>query len=704
MTKHLLTLLAASAATLTAFSASPAKEIQKLANQWRGISIQNTAAINYDIKTLRNAEITDVPVPAIRNIATRADETPNMTWGYCGNPTSAFRMEDMEVGQAIYVAPEFTDILGGTEIRSIMVGNPVDFSSVNPLTNNYGNAVKTCNVFITDSLGGKPIIEMEAALTDVGAGWSTITLETPFKIEQGKPFYVGYSYTLPDDDCCGYISDNSYPTYDGTNFCYTSFTGQFNNNGPIFGEEKKWQNMGYSFPGNACIRLQVYGDNLPTNIVEMNGTLIPPYIKPDEKLTTMMIVKNNGANTINNLELTFQYEGEEPQTVTSGLYLFNYNYQLVAIDGIGYGESAIAIAEFPAPKKEGNYKCTLQILKLNGESKNNADATFEKYLLCLAEGYHKNVVLEEGTGTWCGYCPRGWAGMEHVKETYTKDGVIGVALHEGDSMAVLDEGQPFFDIYAEMYALEIGFPSAFFNRNLIDWIDPSPENFDDEIPYQLSIPAMSKINATLSATDNASTVKLTTSSEFLFDGAEGEYEIAYTVLEDNVGPYRQKNYFSGEEEGTGYGFETKPETCYLMYNDVARKCSQPLGIAGSLPAVEKGKTYDYECNITLTGVKKTENCRVVAMIVNKKSGWIENACMMYHPSNTAAVNEIASDKSSDFVRVAKGGILIDGDYSNVNIYNVAGAKVAKANGYSVSLPAGIYIVTRGSESAKVIVK
>ena len=60
-------------------------------------------------------------------------------------------------------------------------------------------------------------------------------------------------------------------------------------------------------------------------------------------------------------------------------------------------------------------------------------------------------LIEEYTGTWCGWCPRGFTGMEMLRETFGED-FIGVAIHNQDPMAVLTTSQ---------YPSNIqGFPSA----------------------------------------------------------------------------------------------------------------------------------------------------------------------------------------------------------------------------------------------------
>lgn len=692
MRKSLL-LIAALAISTPVFAAAPGQQTKRDARLKAKASVTNKVKQSHKVKDLLKP---DGMVASNRFFnATRAEETLNMQWGYCLDPYVAFEFEDNEVNQAIYVSPEFTEMLDGATLKSVLTANPADFSSYN-----YDNPVKTCKVWVKESLEEDPIAEGEGEMGPFGFDWSTIALTEPYIIEKGKPFYVGISYTLPlnKPNAFGYLTDYDYPEYDKTNMVYSSLEGFDEDWEPIFGTEKKWQNVGFDY-GNACIRLDVYGDNLPQNMANIDDFYAPVYIAPGEKVEVMLSVVNKAANAIGDVEVSLQYEGEEAQTVSS-VMLSDYDDEWNPIPGeIGYGYTGLVIAEFDSPKTEGNYKYTLKITKINGDVENNFDSETTGYLLCLAEGFHKNVVVEEGTGLWCGYCPAGWVGMEYLKDNFAEDGVIGVALHYDDVMDVLEDG-----VFSDMAVYYEGVPVCYYNRDFSYVSDPAPEIFEEELPTYVVIPACASIEAILEAIDEK-TVKLSTKSDFIFNGEEGEYEIGYTVLEDNVGPYLQTNYFSGEPDDESYGFGSKNDPCLLKFNDVARNCSQPTGIEGSLPAVEKGKSYDYSCDVVLDGVKNVSNCRVVAMVINKKSGFIENATVVNHPSNGGSgVNAIATDKNGSFVRVVKGGILIDGDNSNVNIYSASGMKVARANGFRVNLPSGIYFVTRGSESAKVIVK
>lgn len=692
--RKILLLIAAVAIAIPTSSAAPKQQVKRLSPLKAKASVTDNSIQSRKVKDLLKPEGMVTSNRILK--ATRAEETLNMQWGYCADPYAAFELEDNEVNQAILVSAEFIEMLDGASLKNVYVGNPADFS-----TNNYYNPVKSCKVWVKESLDKDPIVSGEGEMGPFGFDWSVIALDEPYTITKEKPFYVGISYTLPanNPDAVGYITDYLEAEYEDTNIIFSSLKG-FNSNGyPVFEGEKKWQNVGYDM-GNACIRLDVYGDNLPKDIAVISDYEVPTYVAPGDKVGVIVEVTNMASNAIKDVEISLQYEGEETQTMSSVIYSeYDENENLIPGE-IPYEYIGLAFAEFDSPKKEGNFRYTLKITKINGEDENKSDSEINGYILCLSDGFEKNVVVEEATGLWCGYCPIGIAGMEYIKENYSEYGVIGVALHGGDAMDVLYYGafSPIVDYFES-------FPGCYYNRNFSYAGYPSPEDFEYDLPRLIETPACASIEATLDPTEDNSIIRLSTKSKFLLSGEEGEYEIGYTVIEDNVGPYRQTNYLSGKPDDESYGFGSKPDPFLTKFNDVARNCSQPMGIEGSLPSVEKGGNYDYACDIKLDDVRDVNNCRVVAMIINKKSGFIENAAVVEYPSNDVnSVDKILSTKVGSFVRGVKGGIIIDGDNSNVNIYSASGMKVAKANGFRVNLPAGIYIVTRGSESAKVVVK
>jgi hypothetical protein len=50
----------------------------------------------------------------------------------------------------------------------------------------------------------------------------------------------------------------------------------------------------------------------------------------------------------------------------------------------------------------------------------------------------KNVLLEQNTGAWCGWCVDGTVVMDEILELYG-DQVIGVKVHGGDAMEIPEQ-------------------------------------------------------------------------------------------------------------------------------------------------------------------------------------------------------------------------------------------------------------------------
>ncbi|EDP95523.1 Omp28-related outer membrane protein [Kordia algicida OT-1] len=81
--------------------------------------------------------------------------------------------------------------------------------------------------------------------------------------------------------------------------------------------------------------------------------------------------------------------------------------------------------------------------------------------------FAKNAIIEDYTGTWCGWCPRVSYAIEQVEAQ--SDRVFAIAAHSGDAMensysAALD------NVYVTS-----GYPTAVLNRD-VDWTYPEPSN------------------------------------------------------------------------------------------------------------------------------------------------------------------------------------------------------------------------------------
>lgn len=144
----------------------------------------------------------------------------------------------------------------------------------------------------------------------------------------------------------------------------------------------------------------------------------------------------------------------------------------------------------------------------------------------------RNVVMEQITGTWCGWCIRGFVGMKHAKEQFG-DRFIGIAIHGSD---VMDLGS-YYDLGLE------GYPSCRLDRDGVVY-DPSEMN---SISTRMDVAPTVGVSVRGVWNDDKSAVTATSETQFLADG-DG-YSVAYVLVADGLtgtsSKWNQVNYYSG---------------------------------------------------------------------------------------------------------------------------------------------------------------
>lgn len=608
---------------------------------------------------------------------TDAESDLFINWGYCNNPYNAYQFPAGELKGAIKMTSDVTTDFAGAQITEIMVGNPTK--------QDYTNPIKTATVWISESLNGEPIVSTSGKLGSKAFEWSSINLETPYTIEAGKEIYIGYTITVPKGNgIYGLITDNYKPQNNESAYIYSTFEGLDNRGDFKFGDNYSWQAVGEYF-GNLSIQAKVIGDQLPTNMAVIPQAVVPSATTANTPFNVKLYPVNIAANAVKDIDVTFEVAGEDAQVKNIKLQKAIY-----------YGEASEEKAQFVC-EQIGTLDYKLYISAVNGEPCDTGYALTGN-ILSLESGFKRNLVFEEGTGTWCGWCVVGYAGMEYMKETYGDKGFIGIAVHQGDAMASLDRG----GAYASFGQYFDSFPSAFLNRDWSADIYPDPYVLEEEYEALINVPAIVEISAEISGESiDSRDIKLKTKTQFCTDSDNVNYGIAYAVVEDNVGPYPQQNNASGQNRDF-FGFEKKGKVVPLTFNDVARNCSHPEAFKGSIPTeVKVGETYEYTMDINLSDVKDLENYRVIAMVIDNKTGQIQNACQA--TNILSGVESVIGNESSFVANGGKGWICVSCD-TPANIYNASGRMVAEGvESGVINVPAGVYIVNANGKSVKVLV-
>jgi len=234
----------------------------------------------------------------------------------------------------------------------------------------------------------------------------------------------------------------------------------------------------------------------------------------------------------------------------------------------------------------------------------------------------KMVVGEEGTGTWCGWCPEGIVVMEHMAETYP-DTWIGIAVHNNDPMVV-----PEYDAGILNYLN--AYPSGLIDRSGVVYF---PGQFEEAYLERINKVAPAELMIeNQSVTNGVLTFDITAT----FYAMVANYRLNAVLVEDYVtgtsAGYNQANFYSGGAFGEMGGFELLPNpvpAADMIYMDVARALPGGWdGVEGSLPEIAyAGETYSFEFSVALDESWDYDNLRIVGMLINNNNGMIQNACV-----------------------------------------------------------------------------
>ena len=170
----------------------------------------------------------------------------------------------------------------------------------------------------------------------------------------------------------------------------------------------------------------------------------------------------------------------------------------------------------------GTYSVYAQLGQLTSETK-----TVE--IMATPITFKQNVVVEDFTGTWCGWCPRVSEAVRLLKQE-TSDAIV-IAIHNGDAMQFLQEGtiRAAFNV--------TGFPTALINRQE-RWASPQPSNVS-----QVTGKMSGKSYASVAMESSVSGDDLNLKVKVRMGYGYKTMKLAVYILEDGL-VYDQRNFTS----------------------------------------------------------------------------------------------------------------------------------------------------------------
>lgn len=566
--------------------------------------------------------------------------------GYCrdeivskagGLPTGSY------IAAAMKIPASLASAYAGNSITGIDVG--------------YGSAsTKQITLFISENLDAAPLYTQSAKIDRV-SHWTQFNLDTPYAITGDKDIYVGY-----------YVKINAtrdFPIAGDDYALKTSGSNMMCSAGDL---ENVWGNFidVTSTFGNLSVRACIDGDKLPAELGVPQGPLaLPSFVRPGEKFKVAAAISGWGNDDITSAEVSCTIGSDTPVTKT---FTFSKPVEPGEVREIEFDNCSTLADSFSLP-------ITLALTKINGKDVNvpASRSVFD----CSSEAFVRTMVVEEGTGTWCGNCPIGYVGLEYMREHFTDGSYIGIAIHNEDEMTYGT-----YDSFMRRYIQ--AFPQAVVNREP-QYTGITPDFRTLEAIHTTvtgNTPAYEGISVSSTLTDH-NTADVTATAEFLRDYPECDIAVSFVLTEDGVGPYDQYNgFYAKSSNGMATEFESLGSYVSLIFNDVARYISSTTGHEDSaVKSVKRGDKLVYSKELPLDNCTDPQKVNVIALLLNRTNGVILNAATI-PAKGLSGVEDVTGLETTDADAPAE-------------YYNLAGVRVQNPT-------EGVYIMRRGSSVKKVL--
>ena len=530
-----------------------------------------------------------------------------------------------------------------------MVGTVIE-SITFPLQEVEG--VSDINVFLTSQLrveNGKNAADLAVkAVTPAEPGFITVKLDKPYLIPEGG-VYVGYSLTINDASS----EANSMPiavmpgVNEGGFYLHTS-------DGFL-----KWFDVSEGFNGSSIIQVKLAGSSIKANAASMaKGETV--YVMTGQDFKVPVTVTNHGAKGIQSVDITYSLAGKtDTQHINTTVDAF-------------YGKSATVNMTIPAIADKGNYELALKVDKVNDAVNEDTTASATIPVVALNTIPQKRTLLEEYTGTWCGYCPRGYVGLEKLAELYPDDYVL-VSYHNDDDMEIMN---------ADAFPSTVeGYPDAWMDRAVeVDayyGINYGKKDLGivDDLAERNKMFGQADINVSATKADGESMVNVAAEVTFPYDMTNNKFIVEYILTADGLSnpTWGQSNYYADGSYGYPMYMDTftrGASTVYgLVFNDVAVMTSEQWGGSGRSNIITAATAdtpiklqysfnLDYAVNTAGQPVIQDVNkVNIIALLIDAATGNVVNA------------NKVKLSESTGIVTVKAH------QDANAAIYNLNGQKV-----------------------------
>ncbi|MBI3134357.1 MAG: Omp28-related outer membrane protein [Bacteroidetes bacterium] len=390
-------------------------------------------------------------------------------------------------------------------------------------------------------------------------------------------------------------------------------------------------------------------------------------------------IRNLGTTDINSFDITIDYNGNQIVENVTGVTIASLEtYDVSFTNTISLVAGSLPVV------------ATISNINSGGSDGDATDDVKTVMIDPVVPATGKVVVAEEGTGTWCQWCPRGAVYMDMMTQKYP--GFFApIAVHNGDPMTN--------DAYdAAIGALITGYPTVLVDR--LPGVDPSAIEADFLDRIVVAPKAFLEIGAQYNSTTGLLEVEV--SADFQ-SAISGNYRLACVVTEDDVtgtgSGWSQSNAYAGGGSGEMGGYELLPNpvpAAQMVYDHVARIilpgfAGQPNSFPSSVAA---GEIHTINFNIDVPSTWDTNQLNIVALLLDP-SGDIDNAGFAtlsdavangFNDAETeVGMDELAADNTlriypnpaADYASIAVGQV--ENETVIVRIFDINGRLITEKN-------------------------
>lgn len=445
----------------------------------------------------------------------------------------------------------------------------------------------------------------------VDGGFTEVELSSPYTVPAGKTLYLGYTFEIAE-----LVDGASYPViirYNGADISESFWV-----NIPSL-TSNQWTDE-YKSYGPLALQVLLDGE-FPHNAVAVSKTFLDVFSLAGGTAEASLTLTSQGLGEVKSIDYIVgdaNADGDEQHLDVEPFAGMN-----------AQREVRIAMKADDTPGRTPRY---VTITKVNGVDNTIENATSDGYMVTLAEAVARRTVVEEFTGTWCGWCPRGIVGMQKVNEQFP-DKAITLVIHSDDPMAVSD------------YGTSAGsYPMAFVDRAIS--ADPyygisgdKPAGICDLVGERNAILAEASVKLQQPTLAKSGSISFKADVTFYYDNAKAPYAMGYVLVADGLTgtgrDWAQSNYYAGKTEDYGDDallkswVEGASYVPGLTYDHVVVAAKGMDAAGGGISApIKNGVKRTVNGSFAISGntiLQRFQGLKVVAVLFNTETGFIVNA-------------------------------------------------------------------------------